>query len=131
MRKFSLTVSLVFASLFWTGEFARQVFAQSTSPASSVTLYSSIKHRGERLRKCVSFRGPTESGDSGKFDLCYGSMYLGNFRDWFDTEDPDRGTVVRDLGVHEWSDQLAPCLKPLAQLRPGEHRHLSIDVSEG
>jgi hypothetical protein len=66
------------------------------------------------------------------FDLCYGSLYVGAFHDWFDTEDPDRRTVVKDLGLRSWSDQFAiPVLRPLPDLKPGEHHKTVFGLYPG
>jgi hypothetical protein len=124
------TCFLVLLTLFCVAQTARQVKAQSTEPESRITLYSTIKHKGEQLRRCVHFQEPQKRVRWRVADLCYGSLYVGDFHDWFDMEDADRRSVVKDLGLRSWSDQFrVPLLQPLPELKPGEHREVSVDAS--
>jgi len=126
MKKISF---LVLLTLFCVAQATSMVNAQTTEPESRVTLYSSIKHKGEGLRKCMDFQ--VGERRARKFaDLCYGSLYVGDFYDWFDTYDADRRTVVKDLGQRHWSDQFhVPALRPLPELDAGQHRQVSVDAS--
>ena len=95
---------------------------------STVTLFSAIKHRDQGLRSCLNFPGnPTGPG----CDLRYGALYARDDLDWFESSTAQGNrTVVMDLGAHEWNGTFkVPVVEPLARLKPGEKRHVTVDTS--
>jgi hypothetical protein len=105
--------------------------AQAPQSNSTVTLYSAIKHRGERRTFCLNFQtGPSSSGRAD-CDLAYGSLYAGDDLDWFQsaTGQGDR-SVIKDLGDHLWTAKFeVPVVEPLPKLKPGEQRQIGVDTS--
>ncbi|MDX6447313.1 MAG: hypothetical protein QOH71_4387 [Blastocatellia bacterium] len=115
-------------SLSGTGtSFAQQPATQD----SPVTLYSVIKHAGETLKYSVTFKVPSDKPLRGDGDLRYGSMYAGDDLDWFQSSFTEGNrSVIRDLGEHDWSTWFeVPVVEPLARLKPGEQRRISVDTS--
>lgn len=107
-----------------TGASAQQPVSQD----SNVTLYSVIKHRGERRKSCISFNAGSLKTDC---DLSYGLMYAGDQLDWFQSSTAQGNrSVIKDLGEHDWLTWFeVPVVEPLAKLKPGEQRQVTIDVS--
>jgi hypothetical protein len=102
---------------------------QPVSQDSNVTLYSVIKHPGERRKSCINFKVGLLRTDC---DLSYGLMYAGDELDWFQSSTAQGNrSVIKDLGKYDWSTWFeVPVVEPLAKLKPGEQRHVTIDVSE-
>lgn len=96
-----------------------------------VTLYSINKHRGEQRVFCMNFLSGA-MGYSGKpCDLRYGSLYVGDHLDWFESSGAlGNRSVIKDLGELSWDEEFTiPVVQPLPKLRPGEQRHVTIDAS--
>lgn len=98
---------------------------------STVTLYSVNKHRGEQLKYCVNFKIAPAGGLRVPCDLRYGALYAGDDLDWFESSGAEGNrSVIRDLGEHDWSTWFeVPVVEPLAKLKPGEQRQVTIDTS--
>ena len=104
------------------------VSAQPATTESTVTLFSVLKHRGEQGKSCVNFlSSPTLS----ECDLRYGALYAGADLDWFESSTAQGNrSVIKDLGAHEWNAEFkVPVVEPLAKLKPGEKRHITVDTS--
>ena len=129
MKGFGLLVSISLLSLLGVGPVMSRVVAQSVVPSSTITLYSNIKPRGDRLNSCAVFQ-PRSRGTATKLcDLRYGSLYAGEDHDWFDTLGKSR-SVVRDLGQLNWADKFTvPVVAALPELKPGETRTVTVDTS--
>jgi hypothetical protein len=105
--------------------------AQEPSKGSTATLYSIQKHRGERRNFCLNFQSGPNASLRADCDLVYGSLYAGEDFDWFQSASSQGArSVIKDLGVHDWSTSFeVPVVAPLAKLKPGERREVTIDVS--
>jgi hypothetical protein len=104
---------------------------QPVSQNSNVTLYSVIKHRGEQRKSCINFKIAATGLSRVPCDLRYGSLYAGDELDWFESSTAEGGrSVIKDLGEHDWSTWFeVPVVEPLAKLKPGEQRQVTIDTS--
>jgi hypothetical protein len=104
---------------------------QNTQPI--VVLYSSLKHQHDQARAFFDFQQGTAVSRSGRWDVGYGSVYSAEQFDWFQSSpSPDNRSVIKDLGRHAWSEDFkVPVIKPLAKLRLGERRQISVDLSGG
>jgi hypothetical protein len=63
--------------------------------------------------------------------LSYGALWAGEELDWFQsaTGEGDR-SVIKDLGSYDWTAQFEiPIVVPLAKLKPGEQRNITVDTS--
>jgi hypothetical protein len=132
MKKFSSLAALILAAFVCTEPMSPRALAQSKVPSSPITLYSPIKHRGEHLRGCLTFQPRVNSQViSAPCDLHYGSLFVGAYHDWFQAMSTEQSrTVIKDLGNLSWNDRYqVPVVEPLAKLKPGEHRHGTIDAS--
>jgi hypothetical protein len=51
--------------------------------------------------------------------------------EWFTlTASDEQRSVIKDLGKRNWPDAFkVAALEPLSKMNPGEHRHVSVDVS--
>ncbi|SRR6266436_209252 len=105
--------------------------AQQPVQTASVTLYSVIKHRGERLRSCINFKVAVTGPARVPCDLLYGYLQANDELDWFQSSGSEGNrSVIRDLGEFDWSaDVPVPVVEPLAKLKPGERRNVTVDVS--
>jgi hypothetical protein len=105
--------------------------AQQPVQAANVTLYSVIKHRGERLRSCINFKVAVSGMARVPCDLLYGYLQANDELDWFQSSGSEGNrSVIRDLGELGWSaDFPVPVVEPLAKLKPGERRNVTVDVS--
>jgi hypothetical protein len=104
---------------------------QPVGQDAAVTLYSVIKHRDEQRKSCINFKVASSGLLSAPCDLRYGSLYVNDDLDWFQssTAAGDR-SVIRDLGEHDWSTWFeVPAVEPIAKLKPGEQRNITVDVS--
>jgi len=106
---------------FWSSALAQ------SPQTSTVTLYSVNKYREQR-NSCISFQAVARSAPC---DLQYGALYAGDDLDWFESSgDQGNRTVIKDLGDRVWTAKFeVPVVEPLPKLKPGEHRHISIDTS--
>jgi hypothetical protein len=104
---------------------------QPVSQDSRVTLYSTIKHRGEQRKSCINFKVALTGLLRVPCDLGYGYLNAGDELDWFQSSGAQGSrSVIRDLGELDWSaDFSVPAVEPLAKLKPGERRNVTIDVS--
>ena len=100
----------------------------ATTQESTVTLFSVLKHRGEQRKSCVNFLG---SRTLSECDLRYGALYAGDDLDWFESSTAQGNrSVIKDLGAHEWNAEFkVPVIEPLAKLKPGEKRQITVDTS--
>jgi len=129
MKKAAIIV-LAFVVSLWSANTATR--ALSPRPAiltSRVTLYSIIKHRGERRNFCLNFQTGASPSTREPCDLRYGWLNAGDELDWFQSSGNQR-SVIKDLGLLNWTDEFqVPIVEPFPKLKPGEQRHISIDVS--
>jgi hypothetical protein len=104
---------------------------QPVSQEANVTFYSVIKHRGEQRKSCINFKIAWTGPSRGSCDLRYGSLYAGDDLDWFESSGAEGNrSVIRDLGAHAWTAKFeVPVVEPLAKLKPGERRQVTIDTS--
>ena len=111
-----------------TGIFATSAWSQGLRvppQTNTVTLFAVNRYQYRR-ESCLKFGTSTIA-----CHLRYGSLYVGDDLDWFDTASaPEIRTVVRDLGYLEWSDNFTvPVVAPFPKLLPGEHRRITVDAS--
>jgi hypothetical protein len=111
---------------------AQTVSTDTSSGISSVTLYSPLKYKHDQSRAVFDFQGGARPARSwGRWDLGYGSLYAGNEFDWLQSSSAQgHRSVIRELGKHDWTDNFkVPEVEPLAKLKPGEQRRISVDTS--
>jgi hypothetical protein len=122
----SVAVALLFAALLVCA-----LPSVSTAQQPTVTLYSINKHRGERRDFGFNFERASGSPANAAADLRYGYLYVGDELDWFESSATQGNrSVIKDLGKLNWSDQFeVPVVEPLARLKPGEQRRITIDSS--
>ena len=103
----------------------------STAQLPTITLYSINKHRGERRDFGFNFGNASGSPANAAADLRYGYLYVGDELDWFESSATlGNRSVIKDLGPRNWTDGFeVPVVKPLAKLKPGEQRRITIDSS--
>lgn len=101
--------------------------AQQPQPATA-TLFSVNKHQGEQLKYCINLK---RAVNGVPCDIAYGMLYAGDELDWFQSVNaPDSRSMIKDLGAKDWSTSFeVPVVEPLAKLKPGEQRHITIDTS--
>lgn len=100
------------------------------TPQSTTTLYSLNKHSGERgkqLTFCLNF----QTRVMGSCDLRYGSLYVSEDHDWFESSGAlGNRSVIKDLGLKSWDESFnIPVVEPLRKLKPGEQRVITVDAS--
>lgn len=105
--------------------------AQQNSEPATVTLYSPIKYQQDQSRAFFDFQNKILAQRGGRWDLGYGSIYLNENFDWFQSSAVNGSrSVIKDLGKHAWSDKFnVPSIKPLGSLKPGEPRQIIVDLS--
>jgi hypothetical protein len=126
-RAGSILIGAVVAVSWVNSSLAQQPATQD----STVTLFSVKKHRGEPRNFCFNFHGGPSTFLQAHCDLKYGLLYAGDELDWFESASAkgDR-SVIRDLGDYSWTAIFEiPVVEPLPELKPGERRQVSIDVS--
>jgi hypothetical protein len=124
MVKHAIAVGLLFGFL--------SVIAPATSNGQDrVTLYSSNKHPGERKVFCMNFRLGPMGYTPKPCDLRYGSLYVGDDMDWFQSSGAlGHRSVIKDLGLLNWDQAFTvSVVQPLPKLKPGEQRQVTIDAS--
>lgn len=103
------------------------------TPQSTITLYSLNKHQDkkseqvEHMTFCLNFqKRPTAS-----CDLRYGSLYVGEDHDWFESSAAlGNRSLIKDLGLKSWDEPFnIPVVEPLPKLKPGEQRVITVDAS--
>jgi hypothetical protein len=94
------------------------------------TLYSVNKHRAQQRQSCLKFQGQ-HKGYVATCDIRYGALYVGDNLDWFESSAAGSSrSVIKDLGAHNWTEKFeVPVVAPLAKLKPGEQRRITIDAS--
>lgn len=124
MRKFYLLVLFFALSLLF------KVAAQS-SGLPEVTLYSPNKYEHSFKRALFNFEIGKLTQSQEAWDLNYGSIYIGDDYDWFESSTAQGNwSVIRDLGALLWTtDFKVPVVDPLPKLKPGEQRHITVDAS--
>lgn len=102
-----------------------------TSPQPRVTLYSINKHRGQQRNFCIHFQSVVVGRSPRPCDLRYGSLYVGNDLDWFESSGAQGNrSVIKDLGPKNWDQSFrVPVVEPLPKLKPGEQRNITVDAS--
>jgi len=123
--------------------FQLSVFAQTKAPAEEVFkkvelitpwVFKDGKTVGtdpQRRRKSCFDLVRFEQGCEGPQPLGYGNR-IGNNLDIFATDGGGRDSQTRmiDLGKYTWTDHFSiPEVEPWSQLKPGEQRHININVS--
>lgn len=105
--------------------------AQESSTWGTVTLYSPNKYQHDQARALFDFQRGALAPSRGHWDVAYGLLYVGEEFDWFQSSaGQDNRSVIKDLGEHFWTDSFAvPVVEPLAKLKPGEQRQITIDAS--
>ena len=97
---------------------------------NSGTLFSPYKHK-ETPTLCLNFKTGLIDFHNGPCDVQYGLLGINGDFDWFQSSAERKNrSVIKDLGNHFWTDVFAvPVVDPLPELKPGELRNVSIDVS--
>jgi len=110
---------------------AQTVSAETSSGTSSVTLYAPLKYH-DQSRAVFDFKGGARPAPRwGRWDVGYGFMYVGIEFDWLQSSSAlGHRSLIRDLGKLDWTDNFTvPEVEPLAKLKPGEQRQISVDAS--
>lgn len=123
-------ISVALMSLF-TALVVCALPAISKAQPPTIRLYSPNKHRGEGRESGFNFENASASPTYSAADLRYGSLYVGDELDWFESSGVQGNrSVIKDLGQRNWSDKFdVPVVQPLAKLKPGEQRRITIDAS--
>jgi hypothetical protein len=108
----------------------------SLGVAQSVTLYPPNDKRSgkyDETRACFSFKlGMNKLPNSYDWDLGYGFIRIAD-EDWLmvgSSATAGQRSVMKELGAHNWSDSVdLPVLEPLAKLKEGERRQITVDSS--
>ena len=105
--------------------------AQNANQPNTAVLHSPLKYPNERKNFCLNFQTGISQQNLSGCDLRYGNLYAGDQWDWFETSIAGAGrNVIRDLGEHTWNQEFTiPVVEPLAKLKPGEQRTISVDTS--
>jgi len=129
MKKAAIIVLAFAAALWWASTSTRALLPRPAILTSRVTLYSVNKHRGENRNDCLNFQTAALTSNREPCDLRYGSLYAGDELDWFQSSGNQR-SVIKELGLLNWTDEFqVPIVEPFPKLKPGEQRHISVDVS--
>ncbi len=122
MIKHAITLGLLFGFL---------AIPAVSNGQDRATLYSVQKHRGQAKVFCLNFRSGPSRSTAEPCDLRYGSLYVGDDHDWFQSSGA-RGhrSVIKDLGSLNWDQAFTvPVVTPLPKLQPGEQRKITVDAS--
>ena len=122
MMKHAITFGLLFGFL---------AIPAVSNGQDRATLHSVQKHRGQPKVFCLNFRSGPSRSTAEPCDLRYGSLYVGNDHDWFQSSGA-RGhrSVIKDLGSLNWDQAFTvPVVTPLPKLQPGEQRKIAVDAS--
>jgi hypothetical protein len=105
--------------------------AQNANQTNTAVLRSTIKYPKGQKNFCLNFQTGISPRNLSTCDLRYGMLYAGDDWDWFETAISGAGrNVIRDLGEHTWTQEFTvPVVEPLAKLKPGEQRSVTIDTS--
>ncbi|HSE30329.1 MAG TPA: hypothetical protein VLA93_02005 [Pyrinomonadaceae bacterium] len=112
--------------------FATTTFAQSGSTTlSSLNKYGGEKYQGPNRKYCLDFTAGASAERSDPCDLRYGSLYVGEDWDWFQSSaDQNSRSVIKDLGALTWDEEIkVPVVTPRPKLLPGETRKITVDTS--
>jgi VWFA-related protein len=107
----------------------------------TVTLYSPLKYKVTNASSLPSGSARPDFSRAyfdftignlrafGRWDLSYGTISNSHGADWFLVRiGDDEQSVLRDLGKIGWNDRFQiPIIPPLPELKPGEHRNLTIN----
>jgi hypothetical protein len=101
------------------------------SEPEKVTLYSSIKHPQDLIRSLFNFKIGKLISLGQRWDLDYGSLYVGDDFDWFSASTTENSrSVIKDMGAQSWTDSFeVPLVEPFPKLKEGESRHITVDAS--
>src|SRR3954468_3644697 len=104
--------------------------AQDNTAQHTVTLYSALQYHDQR-RAWVDLQAAAYPPRYTIGDVGYGSLRVGPEFDWLEVSAAQNNrSVILDLGKYDWSAKFTvPWLEPLAKLKPGEQRKVSIDAS--
>jgi hypothetical protein len=110
---------------------ASNASAQNANQTNTAVLHSPVKYPKELKNFCLNFQTGIIQRRLGSCDLRYGMLYAGDDWDWFATSISGAGrNVIGDLGEHTWNQKVTvPVVEPLAKLREGEQRSVTIDTS--
>ena len=88
--------------------FATTTFAQSGSTTlSSLNKYGGEKYQGPNRKYCLDFTAGASAERSDPCDLRYGSLYVGEDWDWFQSSaDQNSRSVIKDLGALTWEEEI-------------------------
>src|SRR5690242_10117600 len=123
MKKFCLLA--LFLGLLVSG----QSLAQS-SRLPEVTLYSPNKYGPSFERTFFDFETGSIAPNGGRWDLAYGSLYVGEDHDWFEVSTArDSRSIIKDLGALSWTDSFqVPAVEPFPKLKAGEQRTITVNA---
>jgi len=124
-----LLMTLLFP--FAMNQVAADFPGESELHPATVTLYSPNKYPNEQKDFCFKFESGVVRARFGGCDLRYGTLWVSNEKDWFETSTAQGArSVIKDLGLHGWNDKLAvPLVEPFPKLKPGEQRRITVDAS--
>jgi hypothetical protein len=111
--------------------FVTVALAIPASAQDTVTLYSPLKYNHDQGRAFFDFQKGQLAKRGAPWDLAYGLLRAGEDFDWFQSSGAfGNRSVIKDLGQLNWTDYfVVPVIEPLAKLKPGEQRSVTIDVS--
>lgn len=122
MKLFSAIAGAAFVTL---------LFTVPASAQDTATLYSPLKYNHDQSRAFFDFQKGEVAKRGAPWDLAYGLLRAGEEFDWLQSSGSfGNRSVIRDLGRLEWTSRFdVPVIEPLAKLKPGERRTVTVDVS--
>jgi hypothetical protein len=132
VKRAVLIVSILLVSLSHVATLSSVKGSLMAPQTPTVTLYSKNKYQSDPRARCFNLETGSQVAEGRRrCDLLYGTLYLGDDFDWFQSwAAADNRSVIRDLGPQLWTDAITvPVIEPLPKLKPGEQRHVTVDSS--
>jgi hypothetical protein len=122
--------SINLAMLLLVVSFSTTTSAQNITTLHSLNKYGRDQYQDPNRNYCLDFMTGASAKRSDPCDLRYGSLYVGDDWDWFQSSGHrDSRGLIKDLGPLSWDSQLkVPFITPLPKLLPGEQRTISVNA---
>ena len=122
--------SINLAMLLLVVSFATTTSAQNLTELHSLNKYGRDQNQDPTRNYCLDFLTGVSGKRSDPCDLRYGSLYVGDDWDWFQSSGHrDSRGLIKDLGRLNWESQLkVPFIKPLPKLLPSERRTITVNA---
>ena len=129
--KASLLMLVLLLSLSLTPDSFVAEASLAAPQTPTVTLYAKNKYKADPRAHCFNLEAGSLVPEGRRCDLYYGTLYAGEDFDWFQSgATAANRSVIKDLGERSWADAYTvPVVEPLPELKPGEHRRITVDTS--